>query len=296
MSHAGTSGCWDCEYIYIYVCVCGCGCVEYHIVSHAGVAGIVHVCVCVGTLRGGIVLPPQYPNTLPPYAIPPPSPHTPPHATQASSGGCIKLVGSNVTFTGIEFQRNKCVYVGLVLVRRSVCLSLPLLWGWVGVLFYHACGWLWMDRSIHRAIYASSIFCPCLSFCLRAHPHPQSSQPTNQLTRPLPHHLTQVQEHGRGLRCLPLQHHHRGVSGAGGVLPACPPVYSYACRCGVRPPYLSIHALMPALLPLPGFCLSLCVCVCGNVCVCVCIHTHADSDVLASTTHTCIHSHLPPPI
>lgn len=32
----------------------------------------------------------------------------------ASSGGCVKLVGSNITFTGLEFQKNKCKNTGAV--------------------------------------------------------------------------------------------------------------------------------------------------------------------------------------
>lgn len=87
---------------------------------------------------------------------------------QASSGGCVKLVGSNITFSGIEFQKNKCVPLG-VLACMYECISI--------------CGYvsIYTHTSMCHTHFLSLVF------------------------------LQQVQEHGRGVRRLPLQYHHRRV-------------------------------------------------------------------------------------
>lgn len=83
-------------------------------------------------------------------------------------------MGSNITFSSIEFQKNKCV-------TSCACACM------------HACmSVLYLDMCI--CVYVSHPFIPFHFF-----------SPTGP----------QVQEHGRGVRRLPLQHHHRRVSHPG---------------------------------------------------------------------------------
>jgi len=193
-------------------------------------------------------------------------------------------------------------WAALVLLGLSVCLSLPPLW--LGGRSVLSCLWVAVDGSIDpscdiRIIYLLPL---CLSFCLRAHPHlSKAANKTNQLTRP--HHLTQVQEYGGGLRCLPLQHHHRGVSGAGGVRPPCLPACLPACLSILMPAVVGpvLPPCLSTLTPLRPFCrfpasVSLSLSLCGNVCVCLCVHTHADPDAFARTTqHMHARIHPSPP-